>query len=494
MKSTKSLCPECLDVIGASIFEENENVMLEKKCRKHGSFKDIYWSSATQFKRFEKYLHNGEGVKNPYFSTTGNCPYSCGLCSSHKTTTILANIDVTNRCNQSCPVCFANASSSGYLYEPSLEQIWEMMRMLREEKPVSCPSVQFSGGEPTMREDIVKMVRMANNFGFTQVQIATNGIKLANSQKLCRELAEAGLHTVYLQFDGVTGEPYKINRGFNALSLKLKAIENCRAAGLTSICLVPTLAKGVNDQQVGNIIRFAANNIDTVKGINFQPISFAGRINKKERMEKRITIPHLLALIEEQTGGNITADDFYPVPFIVPISHFVNVNEYIPNVEFTVHPHCGTGTYIYIEKGKIIPITRFIDVEGLIEHVQELSSNDHEWMGRSISRIKRIGSLVSALPNYIDLSKAPESVDVKKLFIDVLKNGTGDSVKEFHRHTLFIGAMHFMDLYNMDLERIQRCGVHYATPDGRIIPFCTYNTIHRAEVERKFSMPLITAR
>lgn len=494
MKSTKSLCPECLDVVDASIFEENGNVMLEKKCRKHGSFRDIYWSSATQFKRFEKYLHNGEGVQNPYSSTNGNCPMSCGLCPSHKTTTILANIDVTNRCNQSCPVCFANASSSGYLYEPSLEQIWKMMMMLRAEKPVPCPAIQFAGGEPTMREDIVEIIRMASYFGFTQIQIATNGIKLANSQKFCRELAAAGLHTVYLQFDGVTGEPYKINRGYNALPLKLKAIKNCRAAELTSICLVPTLAKGVNDHQVGEIIKFAANNIDSVKGINFQPISFAGRINKKERIEKRITIPLLIALIEEQTGGIITADDFYPVPFIVPISHFVNADDNTQNVEFTVHPHCGTGTYIYVENGKMIPITRFIDVEGLIEHVKELSSNNDEWMSKSINKIKRIGSLVSSLPKYIDLSKAPESVDVKKLFIDVLKDGTGDAVKEFHRHTLFIGAMHFMDLYNIDLERIQRCGVHYATPDGRIIPFCTYNTIHRMKVERRFSTPLIIAR
>jgi len=494
MKSTKSLCPDCLAVIDASIFEENGNVMLEKKCSKHGYFKDIYWSSATQFKRYEKYLHNGEGVTNPNVSTNGNCPHSCGLCPSHKTTTVLANIDVTNRCNQSCPVCFANASSSGYLYEPSLEQIREMMRMLRAEKPVPCPAVQFAGGEPTMREDLTEIIRMANVFGFTQVQIATNGIKLAKSRKLCRELADAGLHTVYLQFDGVTSEPYEINRGYNALPLKLKAIENCRAEGLTSVCLVPTLAKGVNDHQAGDIIRFAANNIDTVKGINFQPISFSGRINKKERMDKRITIPDLAGLIEEQTGGIITADDFYPVPIIVPISHFVSTNECIPNVEFTVHPHCGMGTYIYVENGKMIPITRFIDVEGLIEHVEELASNGDEWLGKSIGKIKRIGSLVSALPKYIDLSKAPESVNVKKLFINVLKDGTGDAVKEFHNHTLFIGAMHFMDLYNIDLERIQRCGVHYATPDGRIIPFCTYNTIHRAEVERKFSMPLIRAK
>lgn len=494
MKSTKSLCPECLSVVDASIFEEDGKVMIEKTCSKHGAFKDIYWSSAKQFKRFDRYWHDGEGVANPNVPTNGNCPHSCGLCSSHKTTTILANIDLTNRCNQACPVCFANASSSGYLYEPSLEQIRAMMQTLRNEKPVPCPAIQFAGGEPTMREDIVEIVKMASEFKFTQVQMATNGIKLAKSLKFCEDLNAAGLHTVYLQFDGVTEKPYLINRGFNALPVKLKAIENCRKAGLTSISLVPTLAKGVNDDQVGDIIRFAVNNMDTVKGINFQPISFAGRINKEERMEKRVTIPYLFDLIEEQTGGAITAEDFYPVPFVVPISHFVNAEEGVPSIEFTVHPHCGTGTYIYVENGKMIPITRFIDVEGLLEHVDKLALTDEKWIGKSLGRIKLIGSLISALPRYIDTAKAPKSVDVKQLFINVLKEGTGDATKEFHRHTLFLGAMHFMDLYNMDLERIKRCGVHYATPDGRIIPFCTYNTIHRVEVEKKFSTPLIRVK
>jgi len=114
----------------------------------------------------------------------------------------------------------------------------------------------------------------------------------------------------------------------------------------------------------------------------------------------------------------------------------------------------------------MIPITRFIDVEGLLEHIDDLALEEDKWIGKSLGKIKRIGNLISAFPKYIDASKAPKSIDVKKLFIDVLKEGTGKATKEFHRHTLFIGSMHFMDLYNMDLERIKRCGVHYATPDG----------------------------
>lgn len=481
VKTTKSLCPECFAVIDASIFEENGNMMIEKTCSQHGTFKDVYWSSAEQYERFERYWHDGTGVTNPGISTVGNCPRLCGLCPSHKTTTILANIDVTNRCNQTCPVCFANAASAGYLYEPTLEQIREMMQMLRNEKPVPCPAIQLAGGEPTMRNDIVEIIRMAAEFKFTQIQMATNGIKLSNTG-FCQELCNAGLNTVYLQFDGVTNMPYRTNRGYNAHTVKLKAIENCRQAGLSSITLVPTLAKGVNDDQVGDIIRFGTRNMDVVKGINFQPVSFTGRIDREERMRKRITIPDLFKLIEIQTDGDITADDFYPVSVVTAVTHFMNAIEGNQNVEFTVHPHCGAGTYIYFEDGKMLPITRFIDIDGLMEHMNILAGD------RTTGKLRTITRLVSALPKYIDTSKAPRSVDVKKLFIDAVKGG--DALKEFHRRSLFLGAMHFMDIYNMDLERVKRCGIHYATPDGRVIPFCAYNTIHRAEVEKKYAKPL----
>lgn len=207
-------------------------------------------------------------------------------------------------------------------------------------------------------------------------------------------------------------------------------------------------------------------------------------------MKRRITIPDLLDLIEEQTGGAITSEDFYPVPFIVPVSRFASTHQGVPNFEFTVHPHCGSGIYVCIEDGKMIPLTRFVDVEGIIEYINELAQEKYKWIGRSLAKIKRMGRLISALPKYIDMRKAPKSIDIKKLILNILTKGTREAVREFNQNTLFVGAMHFMDLYNIDLERIKRCAVHYATPDGRIIPFCTYNTIYRTEVEMKFATPV----
>ncbi|MEA3324966.1 MAG: radical SAM protein [Euryarchaeota archaeon] len=301
------------------------------------------------------------------------CPYDCGLCPEHKITTVLSLIDVTNRCNQKCPVCFANAAAAGYVYEPSAEQIRKMLEMLIREKPVRNGAIQFSGGEPTVRDDLPALIRMARDLGFIQIQIATNGIRLANSVEYCRELMEAGLHTVYLQFDGMTPKPYHHIRGFNALPTKLRAIENCRKGGIKSITLVPTLIRGVNDDQIGDILWFASENLDVVKGVNMQPVSFAGRIDQKDREKWRITIPDAFRCIEEQTDGEITRGDFYPVPCVVPISNFGEVRKGEPQVKFTMHPHCGAGTYVYVENGRYIPITRFIDVDGLLEYLGEVA-------------------------------------------------------------------------------------------------------------------------
>lgn len=493
MKKTKSLCPECMKVIDASIFEEDGKIIIEKNCKDHGEFKDICWSNSDFYKKFERVGNCGEFPENSNtrkhiasqekLGDKKGCPYDCGLCSNHKTMTLLANMDVTNRCNQSCRVCFANAAVSGHIYEPSMNQIKKMMAVLRNDKPIPCLAIQFAGGEPTMREDFPEIVAMAKDFGFSQIQVATNGIKLASSVEYCRRLQEAGLNTVYLQFDGVNSASYMHARGYNALPAKLGAIENCRRAGLTSIVLVPTLIKGVNDDQIGEILRFASKNLDVIRGVNIQPVSFVGRITKEEREKQRITIPDFFKLIEEQTNGEITGDDFYPVPFVLPISHFVEAWRRRQQVEFTVHPHCGAATYIFVKNGHFVPITRFIDVERLMEF---LDSSAKEVNQSKVSRLMTVEKILREVPKFVDKSKVPTGINITKMLIDVLRKGSIGATSEFHRNTLFLGVMHFQDPYNIDLERVQRCGIHYAVPDGRVIPFCAYNTIYRPHIEREY--------
>jgi uncharacterized radical SAM superfamily Fe-S cluster-containing enzyme len=485
---TKSICPECLEVIDAEVYEAGGKIRLKKKCEKHGEFDDVYWSDAELYHNASKWRYDGNAGITHTKADKG-CPFDCGLCPEHKSSTMLALIDLTNRCNQRCPTCFANAAAAGYLYEPTMEQLREMMLLLRSETP-PCPAVQFAGGEPTIRAEFVDIVKMARSIGFSHIQVATNGIALAKSEELCRRAKEAGLHTVYLQFDGVTDEPYKILRGIPALKTKLKAIESCRRSGLKSVVLVPTLMKGVNDDQVGDLVRFAAENLDVVKGVNAQPVAFEGRIDASERESGRITIPDFIHLLEEQTDGEISKECFYPVPFVVPFSYFVEAWKGVPQLEFTVHPHCGAATYVFVEDGRFIPITEFVDVEGLMEFLMARAA---EVQKSRIGKIKAVAGLISALRKFVDNDKAPEGLDSLSLLGSILGIGNREAIAEFHRKALFIGAMHFQDAYNFDLERVKRCGIHYATPDLRIIPFCTYNAIHRPSVEKAFSLPLPNA-
>ncbi|MCJ7442932.1 MAG: radical SAM protein [Methanotrichaceae archaeon] len=477
-----SICPVCLEPISGQIFQEGDQIFIKKTCDIHGYFNEIYWSDAEVFRKFYRYLCDGSGVDNSQ-TPTSRCPFDCGLCNNHKTATLLGNIDITNRCNMACPVCFADAG--GQVYEPTLSQIKSMMYNLRHQQPVPCPAVQFSGGEPTLRDDLPDILSMARKMGFSQIQIATNGLRLATSLNFCRSLVINGLNTIYLQFDGVTSKPYMIVRGRDLFPTKLKALDNLRKAGQKSVVLVPTLAKGVNDQEVGAIVRFASKNLDIVKGINMQPVSFAGRIDDEERSQKRLTIPDLFKLLEEQTDNEISRGDFYPVSFVTPLSRLLAAESGKEQPVFTVHPCCGAATYIYNFNNHLIPITRFIDVEGLFEKIEREVNN---FDGSNFGRFKMRGKILKEMPKFVDDAKVPEDLNIKKLLIGIFMNGTRDSLREFHNKTLFLGAMHFQDVFNMDLERLQRCGVHYATPDGRIIPFCAYNTIHRKEVEEWFCM------
>ena len=479
IKQTESLCPECLTVLTATIYEENGKVYIKKSCPEHGEFSDLYWGDYEQYERALKYEHFGTKLNNPRTEVEKGCPYDCGICPEHRSHTVLSIIDVTNRCNLSCPICFAHAGAAGYLYEPTQEQIRSMLKNLRANDPVEPPALQFSGGEPTVREDLPDLVRMAKEMGFRHVEVNSNGLRMANSADYCRELKEAGVSTVYLQFDGVTPEPYIVARGLDLLDVKKKALSNLKKGGFRSVVLVPVLIKGVNDDQIGDIIRFAIENHDVVRGVNFQPVSITGRINREERDKMRITIPDLMRLAEQQTEGLIKQGDWYPVPATVPFSQFIEKLKERKYVEFSCHPHCGMATYLIMDGEKASPLTESFDIDGFLEAIESASRKIDEG-----HRTRAKMTIATAALKKINFGI------FRKFIMPIIRGGNYDSLRKFHYNMIMIGAMHFMDPYNFDLDRVNRCVIHYATPDGRIIPFCTMNTLHRKSVESKFAKPL----
>jgi uncharacterized radical SAM superfamily Fe-S cluster-containing enzyme len=483
IRETESICPECLNVLPATLYEEDDKVYMKKVCPDHGEFKDLVWGDYPEYKRSMSFYRVGAKLDNPRTEVREGCPNDCGVCPDHKSQTILAIIDVTNRCNLRCPICFAHAGASGYLYEPTKEEIRGTLENLLTSKPVYPPAIQFSGGEPTVRDDLPELVQMATDMGFMHVEVNSNGIRMAQSPEYCRELKKARTSTIYLQFDGVTPEPYINARGYDLLPIKKMAIENLYQAGFRSVILVPVLMKGVNDGQVGDILRFAMDHSYAVRAVNFQPVAFTGRISRKGREERRITIPDLMRLMEEQTDGLIKREDWFPVPAANPFSRFMGHLKGMKFVDFSAHPHCGMASYLIVEEGEIKPITQYIDVNQFIESLDEGNKMIEEGH-RTRAKIETV-------------AKALQNIDFglfKNQILPVLKNGDYWSLSDLHHKMILVSAMHFMDPYNFDLERASRCVIHYAIPDGRIIPFCTMNAIHRQEIERQFAKPIETSR
>jgi len=396
-----------------------------------------------------------------------------------------------------------------------------MLKMLRSEEPIKCTAVQFSGGEPTIYPRFVDIVRKAKELGFAQVQAATNGIEFAKNFELLKAAQEAGLNTIYLSFDGVSDDIYLQARDRKMFDIKLKVLENVRkieAGKRPSVVLVPTVVRGVNDHQIGDMVNFALKNSDVVRAVNFQPVAFTGRITREELTKGRFTLPDLVKAEMAQTGYT-TKDDWFPVPVVAPISKLASLLLGENKVTFTTHPHCGIASYLFqVGEGKVIPMTRFINAEKLSKGFNEIAIETE----RALSKVKNKQSkealseeirnahynayktgiivkeglkILSLLKDCMIEEELPEGM-TKKTFAKSIRAVMSDKSKEtlaaFSWRMILLGGMHFQDNYNYDVERVRRCGVHYATPDLKVIPFCAYNggPEYRAVIEKKFSVPL----
>ncbi|MFQ5763217.1 MAG: tetraether lipid synthase Tes, partial [Candidatus Bathyarchaeia archaeon] len=462
--NTGSICPECNRNLPARVFERDGKVWMTKTCPEHGEFEDLYFGSYEMYKKFSRYLHDGKGIDTPHVALDKcNCPRNCGLCSSHLSHTGLANLVVTNRCDLTCWYCFfyvKKGVEGAHVYEPTLDQIRQMAHTLRAERPVPGNAVQITGGEPTLRKDLPEIVRIIKEEGVDHVQLNTNGISLAVDSTLAVRVREAGVNTVYMSFDGVTPKTNPKNHWEAPV-----AMDNCRKAGL-GIVLVPTVINTINDHELGDIIRFGFSNIDIIRSVNFQPVSLTGRLSKSERMKYRITIPDCVKRIGEQTDGQVTEEAFFPVPSCIPITHFVEALTGTATYEFSIHFACGAATYIFKDGERFIPITDFVDIEGLLEYLQDRADEVHAGANKYLQTAK----VLFKIGGFIDKRKQPKGLSLAKILFNTLVKHNYSAMGELHKRSLFIGMMHFQDKYNHDEERLKRCDIHYLTPDNRIIP------------------------
>lgn len=490
VRYTRSVCPICYRLLLAVIFERDGEVLIRKECPEHGITEDVYWGDSELYHiKAERWDVLGRGVPYSNIDVKAPCPFTCGLCPIHLSHTALANLVVTNRCDLTCWYCFYYAEAAGYVYEPTLEQIEYMIEQYKKQGVTMA--VQITGGEPLIREDIVEIVELLKRKGVKHVQLNTQGIRFIkpDGPELARRLREAGVNTVYLSFDGVTPRTNPKNHWEIPF-----IFEAFRKAQMSSVVLVPTVIRNMNAHEVGDIIRFAAMNMDIVRGVNYQPISITGLAKRSEREALRITIPEVIKLIEEQTDGQISRYAWYPVPCTLTLSRFVEALTGKKQFEMSNHPACGMATYVYVEREKgmpkrFIPITEFIDIEGLFEYMNEKTEELKSGSSKYLVGTK----LIFNLRKFIINEKVPKDLKIWSILYNILVRRNYDALGELHYKMLYLGMMHFMDLYNYDVARVMRCDIHYLSPDGRMIPFCAFNVlndIYRDLIQEKYQVPL----
>ncbi len=476
-------------ILDAEVFEREGKVFMSKTCPTHGECEELYFGSYEMYKKFSTYWMDGKGAHAPNVMIDKcSCPNNCGLCTNHLSHSGLSNMIITNRCDLTCWYCFfyvKKGLEGAYLYEPNMEQIRAMMKTLKAEKPIAGNSIQITGGEPMLRDDIIEIINIMKEEGVDHIQLNTNGIKLAMSPETMRQVRMAGVNNLYLSFDGVSPRTNPKNHWEIPYTL-----ESARKCGMT-VVFVPTVIKSINDHELGEIIGYAQKNLDVVHAVNFQPVSLTGRMTKREREKYRITIPDCIERIEEQTNGEISKDAWFPVPSCMPMTNVIEAFSKKPKYELSIHFACGAGTYVFedMDTKKLIPLTSFVDIKGVLEYFEEKADD----IKSGANRYWALLEVVRKLKQFVNKDKQPRGLDLARMFSSILLKRNFDSVGSWHVRSLFLGMMHFQDKYNEDLERLQRCDIHYLTPDLRIIPFCAFNVIpewYRDRIQKKYSIPV----
>lgn len=503
-RETDSLCPRCVkevrdgvikgDVsletlkdthpgeIKAQIVEDNGRIVMKKTCPLHGDFEDVMATDPQFLARIESLFFGRDfrAAEDAHVHHHGTSDIKFGRGA-------VLTVDLTNRCNMMCNPCFMDANQVGYVHEPTFEDTKAILDRAVSFKPRRQVIILFSGGEPTLSPYYLDAVAYAKKIGFYRILAATNGIRFAQDIEFCKAAKAAGQHGVYLQFDG-TSEEKNAHRGVgNLFDVKLQAIENLAEVGI-KVTLVTTIVNTVNNDSIGKIVEFAANNIDKVQTIAFQPVSFTGRdedVPDDVRIQQRYTLSCMATDLEKQLGGNLKAHrDWFPLS---SYSAFTSVMDMLQGADApwgwsscNCHPNCGIFTLMVVNKktGEWTPLFKFFNYEQFMKDVGVITDT-----ARS-QKLTTAQLGMAILRNY-DAKQAPENFPVSQI-LNLFKpsSTTSNSDRNDRMKTendediwrvLCVEGMWFQDLFNYDFRRTEMCVIPYGTQEGEI-SFCAYNT------------------
>jgi uncharacterized radical SAM superfamily Fe-S cluster-containing enzyme len=438
---TTSLCETCLALVPAKVISEGDNVFYLKRCREHGVQKTLVCDDLGYWKAQKDWLKPGDRPLATQTRTDHGCPYDCGLCPDHEQHSCLAIIEVNDACNLTCPVCFAASSVHKDAHRP-LAEIEAMLDTLvaSEGEP---DLVQFSGGEPTLHPQFFDILAAARQRPIRHLMINTNGIRIAREAGFAERLAAfMPRFEVYLQFDSLRRDALMELRGADLTKVRIEALEALERNNI-STTLVVTLKKGVNDDEIADIVRFALQ-WRCVRGVTFQPIQDAGRNDGFDAKTNRIVLTEIRRRIAE--AGVFALEDLIPLP---------------------CNPDQICIGYGLRDGETVAPVTAMLPRELFVaaapntvtfEAYPELQQKVFDLLSLSTAQADtsdKLASLLCCLPEV----SAPENLA--------------------YEHTFRVVISQFLDRYNFDLGTVKRSCVHFVEPGGRIIPFDTYNTFYR---------------
>ncbi len=446
---TISLCHVCFRRIDAKILIRDSGVYMEKRCPEHGKMSSLIASDAEYYIKSRQSLKPGDMPKRFNTSTHYGCPYDCGLCPDHEQHSCLTLIEVTDRCNLSCPVCYSESSPQAGRHR-TLDEIAFMLDAVtaNEGRP---DIVQISGGEPTVHPDFFQILDLAKARPIRHIMLNTNGIRIAREEGFAEKLAGymPGFE-IYLQFDSLRSEALRTMRGADLTETRREALRKLNALNL-STTLVVTLQKGINDQEIGEILRFAVQQ-PCVRGVTFQPVQTAGRLESFAPENDRLTLTEVRSEILRQSNI-FMPEDIIPVP----------CNPDCLAMAYALRSDDAEGS-----SQKITPLSSFINPEKLLEKA-----------GNTIV-FEQDENIRGALWKVFSTSEGAESAGAK--LATMLCCLPGISAPQLSYQNVFrIIIMQFLDAHNFDLRAVKKSCVHIARPDGTIIPFDTMNLFYRDE-------------
>lgn len=459
---TKSICPVCKVVVDGQVNIRHNKVYLRKRCAEHGWFEALVYGDAQAY--LDSGRFNKPGTIPLAFQTEveDGCPSDCGLCPEHKQHACLGIIEVNTNCNLDCPICFADSGHQPDGYSITLEQCARMLDVFVEAEG-EPEVVMFSGGEPTIHKHILDFIDLAQQRPIKAVNLNTNGIRLATDRRFAQALGERNRPgkrvNIYLQFDGFEPRTHLEIRGEDLRDRKRKALDNCAEAGLT-VTLVAALERGLNEHEVGDIVRFGIEH-PAVRSVAFQPVTHSGRHVEFDPLN-RLTNSDVIEMLAGQCPDWFRTSDFFPVPCCFPT--------------------CRSITYLLVDKTgestDVIPIPRLIDLDDYMDYVTNRVMPD-VGVREALEKLWSASAFMGTETTATNLETTAAELECEACGIDL-----PEAAKDLGDKAFMIVVQDFQDPYTLNVKQLMKCCVEEITPDGRIIPFCAYNSVGYREQVR----------